>query len=92
MLYFVYHVDRPNSGEVRTGARFDHLAYIKNFDVLFAGPTIDEETGAMDGSVIVLDLPSPAAVQKFIENDPYTLAGLFEKSIVKPWKQVIPGA
>lgn len=92
MLYFIYHVDRPNALEVRTAARVDHLAYIKQFNVLFAGPTIDEETGSMDGSVIVVDLPNSEAVSRFLENDPYTKAGLFEKSVVKPWKQVIPGA
>lgn len=92
MLYFIYHVDRPDSAEVRTAARLDHLAYIKNFNVLFAGPTLDDETGNMDGSVIVVDVPNPEALKTFIENDPYTRAGLFERSVVKLWKQVIPGA
>lgn len=92
MLYFIYHKDRPNSLKVRTAARVDHLAYIKNFNVLFAGPTMDEQTGEMDGSVMVVDLPNPDALKTFIENDPYTQAGLFESSVIKPWKQVIPDA
>lgn len=90
MLYFIYHVDRPNSLELRTSTRLEHLAYLKDFDVRFAGPTIDEDTGTMDGSVIVVDLPGPDAVQEFLENDPYKQSGLFQSTIVKAWKQVIP--
>ena len=92
MLYFVYHADRPNALDVRQAARADHLAYIKNFDVRFAGPTLNEATGDMDGSVLIVELPDAAAAHDFAKNDPYARAGLFASSVVKPWKQVIPSA
>lgn len=91
MLFFVYHMDKPNALELRMATRDSHLAYIKDFTVLFAGPTMEAGTGTMDGSVIVVELPDADAAETFVAEDPYTKAGLFEKTIVKPWKNVIPG-
>lgn len=90
MLFFVHHVDRPNSLELRKATRDAHLAYMKAFPAVVAGPTLDEVTGDMDGSVIILDLPDIADARAFVANDPYVKAGLFERSLIKPWKQVIP--
>ncbi len=66
-----------------------HLAYMKEYPPLVAGPTFNE-AGEMDGSVIILDLPDAAAADAFVANDPYAKAGLFAQSVVKPWKKVIP--
>lgn len=89
MLFFVYHTDRPDAPGVRAATRDAHLAYIANFAALVAGPTLNADTGEMDGSVIVVELPDMDAAKDFVANDPYTKAGLFETSVVKPWKKVI---
>lgn len=90
MYFFIQHVDRPNSLELRKATREAHLAYAAKFNLLVGGATLDEETGQMDGSVIVVDVPDRHAVDAFIASDPYTLAGLFQRTTVKVWKKAIP--
>ncbi|MEK7794176.1 MAG: YciI family protein [Candidatus Hydrogenedentota bacterium] len=90
MYFFIQHVDRPNSLELRKATREAHLAYAAKFNLLVGGATLDDETGSMDGSVIIVDLPDRAALDTFIAEDPYTRAGLFQRTTVKAWKKAIP--
>ncbi len=89
MLFFIHHQDRKGALGIRQATREAHLAYVNEFKLLAAGPTLDEEDGQMDGSMIIVDVPDRAALDAFIANDPYTQANLFEKTTVKEWKKVI---
>lgn len=89
MLFFIHHQDRKGALGIRQDTREAHLAYVKEFKLLVAGPTISEEDGKMDGSMIIVDVPDRAALDAFIAKDPYAQANLFEKTTVKEWKKVI---
>ncbi|WP_051267048.1 YciI family protein [Nakamurella lactea] len=56
-----------------------HWAYFDRFaDALTArGPVLGPDRQSWTGSIHVLDLPSPAAVLEFINNEPYHQAGAY---------------
>jgi len=93
MLYVIKCVDKPDHLQVRLDNRAAHLDYLKGQygDKIFAvGPTLDEESDGMNGSVVILDLENMAEAQEFCDNDPYAKAGLFESVSISKWKKVLP--
>ena len=89
MLYVIQCEDKPDSLEIRLENRAAHVEYIKQFNVLAAGPTLDDDGETMNGSVIIIDLQDQDAVDDFMSNDPYAQAGLFWNATSHPWKRVI---
>lgn len=89
MLFVLICEDKPNSEGLRKSVREDHLAYLKDFDVRFAGPMLSDDAETMVGSIIVIDVPDRAAANQFAAADPYGQAGLFQHVTLRPFKQVI---
>ena len=89
MLFFIHCVDKSDSIEIRKANREAHLEYVKDFALFTAGPTLAEDHQTMTGSVIIVELESNDALARFLENDPYNKAGLFESVTTSPWKRVI---
>lgn len=52
--------------------------------VVHGGPTLDAR-GAMDGTLLIVDAPSEAAVQAFVAGDPYVRNGLFRQLAIRRW-------
>ncbi|MFC3034643.1 YciI family protein [Pseudoalteromonas fenneropenaei] len=99
MLYMIYSVDVENSLEKRLATRPAHLArlqQLKEQERLFAAgplPAIDsEDPGAagFTGSLVIAEFPSLQAAQEWANDDPYLAAGVYQQSIVKPYKRVLP--
>ncbi len=93
MLFAIYATDRPDALETRMAARQAHLDYVKsgfNDKILTAGPRLSEDGEKMIGSLIVIDLPDRAAVDNFCKNDPYSIAGVFERVEITGYKAVFP--
>ena len=85
-LYVISWRDKPNSLEVRMGAREAHLAYVHGAGkVKLGGPYLDD-AGQMCGSLIIIEADSLEDAQAFHAKDPYKLAGLFETSTITPWR------
>ena len=91
MLYVLICEDKPDSEALRKSVRNDHLAYIRDFDVRFAGPMLDDDETTMIGSVIVIEAADREAAETFAAADPYGTAGLFRAVTIRPFRQVIPG-
>jgi len=99
MLYAIMGSDRPDSLEGRLAVRPEHLERIKTLQnegrLLLAGPhpAIDSEdpgpTG-FSGSLIVAEFDDLEAAQKWANDDPYALTGVFTNVVVKPFKKVLP--
>ena len=87
MLFMVFHEDKDDALALRLATRSAHLAYVKDFKILFGGPTLENDLESMNGSLIIVDLPDLQAADAFVANDPYTRAGLFKRSTIKPVKQ-----
>lgn len=89
MLYALTCEDKPSSEALRKSIRASHLAYIKNFNVRFAGPLLADDEVTMIGSLIVLESADRAAVDAFAAADPYAQAGLFRSVTIRPFKLAI---
>ena len=94
MLFVLYCLDKSGHGRIRAANRDAHLEYLKSFaDAIFvAGPLLDDSGSVMIGSLLVMDFPDRAAVDRFLADDPYGKAGLFASVRVTPWRKVLPKA
>ena len=91
-LYVISWMDRPDSLQVRMGAREAHLAYAKTLGdkVKLGGPFLDD-AGQMAGSLIIIEADSLEEAKALHAADPYNKAGLFERSDVRPYRITLNG-
>jgi uncharacterized protein YciI len=89
MLFAVICTDRPASLDLRKATRPTHLAYLDGEagKILTGGALLDAE-GKPSGSLLVVDVPDRAAAEAFAAGDPYAKAGLFESTVIRPFRQV----
>lgn len=81
-------IDKAGAQQTRLDNRAAHLEYIAATGMVeMAGPFLD--SGAMVGSLVVLDVNNLATAQDWAAGDPYTKAGLFASVDIREWKKVI---
>jgi len=99
MLYAIIASDVANSLEKRLAARPAHIERLQQLKaegrVVLAGPhpaidSNDPGQAGFSGSLIVAEFESLAAAQAWADADPYIAAGVYDKVVVKPFKQVLP--
>ncbi|WP_347989107.1 YciI family protein [Methylomonas sp. AM2-LC] len=99
MLYAIIAEDIPNSLNKRLSVRAEHLQRLTVLQdqgrLVLAGPhpSIDAENpgeAGFSGSLIVAEFDSLTSAQQWAEMDPYSIAGVYARVIVKPFKQVFP--
>ena len=80
MLYMVYGVDGPEGAELRTTTKASHFKYLdENADIMvLGGATLADEDDARTGSLLIINVPNRAAADKFSENEPFRMAGVFK--------------
>jgi uncharacterized protein YciI len=89
MLIALIAIDRPDALQIRLDNRAAHLAYVAETGVVeMAGPFLDA-AGDMCGSLLILNVEALENAQQWADDDPYTVAGLFQSVSLKPWKKVI---
>ena len=91
MPYMAYCLDKAGALEIRMANRPKHVEYLTSYNdkLLFAGPLLDDRD-AMIGSLLVLDVADRAEMDKFLANDPYAKAGLFQSVSVHGVKKAFP--
>ncbi|CAI3807856.1 Protein YciI [Pseudomonas sp. MM221] len=99
MLYAIIASDVANSLEKRLAARPAHIERLQQLKaegrVVLAGPhpaidSNDPGAAGFSGSLIVAEFESLTAAQAWADADPYIAAGVYDKVVVKPFKQVLP--
>ncbi|MCE5991129.1 YciI family protein [Pseudomonas sp. KCA11] len=99
MLYAIIASDVANSLEKRLAARPAHIERLQQLKaegrVVLAGPhpaidSNDPGEAGFSGSLIVAEFESLAVAQAWADADPYIAAGVYDKVVVKPFKQVLP--
>jgi uncharacterized protein len=89
MKFVILGFDGPHGEAKRKIYRPAHLAKMEPLDqqgrVVLAGPLTDKT-----GSLIVIEADSQEEAQRFAEEDPYTVNGVFERVEVHPFTQVFP--
>jgi len=91
MHFVLYCLDKKTAAQVRLDNRPAHVEFLQSWGeaISLAGPLLADAGDGMIGSMIVLDVASHEEVERFIKEDPYGKAGLFESVTVHPYKQVI---
>lgn len=99
MLYMIYSTDVENSLEQRLKARPAHLARLQELQhqgrLHLAGPlpatdSNDPGGAGFTGSLVVAEFASLEDAREWAADDPYIAAGVYENSVVKPFKKVLP--
>ena len=99
MLYAIIATDVANSLDARLAARPAHIERLQQLKaegrVVLAGPhpaidSNDPGDAGFSGSLIVAEFASLAEAQAWADADPYIAAGVYDKVVVKPFKQVLP--
>ena len=85
--FLLMNVDKADSLPLRLANREAHLDYCRaNADIIRLGGPLLTDGGDMAGSMLILEVEDAAAAQAFSDNDPYTLADLFQSREVRPFK------
>ena len=89
MPYAVITVDKPNCLDLRNRVREEHLRYLDENKgrLLAAGAKIDDDGQGGYGGVIIVDTEDRSEAEAFIQNDPFTKAGLFSGVEVVRWRK-----
>jgi uncharacterized protein YciI len=87
MLFALLCTDKPNSLELRTKVRPDHVAHLNALGSAMktAGPFLDE-AGNPNGSLVIIEAANMAEAKAMAAQDPYAKAGLFASVEIKPWR------
>jgi hypothetical protein len=89
MPYAIQTRDKPGTGELRLATRPAHLEYLtRNKDkLLAAGALVDDSGNIAQGGILIVDTEERAEAERFINEDPFTKAGLFESITVTRWRK-----
>lgn len=99
MLYAIIGEDGPDSLGARKRVRPEHLRRVAQLRdagrLVLAGPhpaidAPDPGPAGFTGSLIVAEFPSLDEAKRWADADPYVTAGVFQRVIVKPFRQVMP--
>ena len=99
MLYAIISEDVPDSPPLRKVARPNHIKRLDELlaqgRIVVAGPfpaidSTDPGEAGFTGSLLVVEFDSLEDAQAWAKEDPYITAGVYERSIVTPFKQVFP--
>lgn len=89
MKFVIIGYDSPQGEAKRKIHRAAHLANLEQANqqgrVVLAGPLTDKA-----GSLLVLEFETREEVEDFINHDPYTVYGVFERVEIHPFLQVFP--
>ena len=87
MLFALICADRPGSLELRLATRPQHLAYLETYasKVVHGGALLDLD-GRACGSLLIIDVGDRAEAEGFASSDPYARAGLFESTVIRPFR------
>jgi uncharacterized protein YciI len=89
MPYAIITRDKPNHLHLRNETRGPHLEYLTEHKdkLLAAGAQTDDDGQGGYGGIIIVDTESRAEAEAFIQNDPFTKAGLFSSIEVVRWRK-----
>ncbi len=96
MYYIIFATDQPDTSDIRLAVRPEHLARLQILHdqgyLLTAGPlpvSHDQDgVSGFTGSCVIAQFSSLEAAERWANQDPYVVAGVYGSVIVKPFKKV----
>lgn len=94
MLISLLCFDKPDHVATRQLLRPAHLEWIEKTGVrlAFAGPMLSPDAQTAHGSIIIGEFDALEDAQRFSDDDPYRIGGLFERVVIQPTRQVYPAS
>ena len=89
MPFFIETYDKDELQHLRAAHRAEHLAYLeanKHLIIAGGGKLVDDGSRAV-GSVLLVAVETREEAEKFIQDDPFFKAGLFEKTVINRWRK-----
>lgn len=85
MHYIVYCEDHEDAVERRLANYEAHKAYLQTapVKVLISGPLTDESGDTMNGSFFLYETENRAALEKFLEEDPFNKANVWKTKVIR---------
>ena len=90
MQFIIKAYDGPNMLDKRMAVRPRHLEGMNELgkQIICAGGLLDD-AGKMKGSALVVDFPDRAALDAYLNNEPYVLEGVWQSIEVEPINVVL---
>ncbi|MBT3989041.1 MAG: hypothetical protein HOG95_03575 [Rhodospirillaceae bacterium] len=85
MQYFAWGINKPDVKDQRTAIIKTHWDFIAQYSdqLIVRGPVMrPDDFSVVTGSIHIADLPDQAALNRFVYDEPFASAGLFEEIIV----------
>ena len=89
MPYMIETFDKPDTSELRRELRPSHLDYLeRNKKLLLAcGAKLLDDGVTGTGSVYIVDVETREEAQSFVDGDPFTSGGLFDRIVINRWRK-----
>lgn len=89
MPYAIQTLDKTGSAELRAKTRPAHLDYLtaNKHLLLAAGALIDDDGTGGHGGILIIDTDDRNEAERFINEDPFTKAGLFAQVSITRWRK-----
>nr|ACZ51381.1 hypothetical protein [Pseudomonas sp. NyZ402] len=89
-FFAVFATDHEGTQALREKLRPTHRAHLRapgihHVVVRLGGPTLNDASAAMNGTLLVVEAASLPEVEAFLQDDPYVQAGLFSRIEIRPW-------
>ena len=94
MLFAFWMIDGPGMLETRHRIRPEHKAHLAAVEprIHFAGPLLDDDGGHMIGTLLVIDFADRAAAEAWLAAEPFTRAGVYRHTDIRPVQGLWPRA
>ena len=92
MIFTIFLMDRPGTADLRAQIRPEHRAYLgKHAErMAFAGPLTSDDGQTTLGSLLVMEFANRAEVENWLKDEPFTIAGVYEKPIIHVFNNMWP--
>ncbi|MGB3809543.1 MAG: YciI family protein [Parvibaculum sp.] len=83
-------IDKPDSLALRLANRDAHLKHWADAGcVKVGGPFSSDDGTVMNGSMLIIEVDDRATADRLVAEDPYNVAGLFQRVEVRAWKWLL---
>jgi uncharacterized protein len=89
MPYAIQTQDKAGSAQLRADTRAVHIEYLtaNQHLLLAAGALINDDGTGGNGGILIVDTEDRKEAERFINGDPFSKVGLFEKVTITRWRK-----
>lgn len=91
MYVAIFFQDLPGTSKGRQEVVADHRRYMREWanKILAAGSTYTDDGTVVKGGSIIMEVQNVKEARLFVENDPFTSAGLRAFTEIRPWIRAV---